>query len=117
MTNEEVVKHLEELRDRCNRLKYSAGKFEYYDTAERALDIAISAVCSYHSGGSNKMVDHVAEVGKMVSANIDLEAWEPCAVCNRPAYLMGDHYCPHCGRPLTPEARAMLEKRLRGCNE
>lgn len=23
-------------------------------------------------------------------------------------------YCPRCGRPLTPEARAMLEKRLRG---
>lgn len=24
-------------------------------------------------------------------------------------------FCPNCGRPLTPEARTMLEKRLRGC--
>lgn len=24
-------------------------------------------------------------------------------------------FCPNCGRPLTPEARSMLEKRLRGC--
>lgn len=50
-------------------------------------------------------------------AHIDLEDWEPCAVCNRPAYLMGDHYCPHCGRPLTQEARAMLEKRFRGISD
>lgn len=28
--------------------------------------------------------------------------------------LDGAMFCPKCGRPLTPEARAMLEKRLRG---
>ena len=26
-------------------------------------------------------------------------------------------FCPECGRPLTPEAWEILEKRLRGCNE
>lgn len=26
-------------------------------------------------------------------------------------------YCPHCGTPLNDEARTMLEKRLRGCDE
>ena len=31
--------------------------------------------------------------------------------------LAGAMFCPKCGRPLTPEARAMLEKRLRGCME
>lgn len=25
------------------------------------------------------------------------------------------NFCPHCGRPLTPEAWAILERRLRGC--
>lgn len=47
MTNDETVKHLEELRDRCKRLKYSSGKFEYYDEAEQALDMAISHLSAY----------------------------------------------------------------------
>lgn len=71
-------------------------------------------------------------------AHIDLEAWD-CEYCtgdvdDRPfldskdLYISGDgwltsdyqdhdfckiQFCPKCGRPLTPEARAMLEKRLR----
>lgn len=151
---------------------------------------------SDHSGGVNKMVDHVAEVGNMAQltieqmrdmggkpywhvglrkdskpphwaimdpmiakniddyfygerwiayayppAHIDLEAWEPCgemcrnncATCDHNAdELFGDadyckdchryskwessihKYCERCDRPRTPEARAMLEKRLRG---
>lgn len=74
-------------------------------------------------------------------AHIDLEAWEPCgetcrnncATCEHNAdelfsdadYCKDCHryskwessihkYCERCGRPRTPEARAMLEKRLRG---
>ena len=68
-------------------------------------------------------------------AYIDLEAWEPCSKCRSCASCLSStesvkHYpclqceryenfsprnfCPECGRPLTPEARAMLEKRLRG---
>ena len=71
-------------------------------------------------------------------AHIDLEAWEPCEWCgsvgkkpdnwvcsleddnghtvtnNHMVVCATANYCPVCGRPLTPEARAMLEKRLRG---
>ena len=57
MTNDETVKHLEELRDRSKRLKYSSGKFEYYDEAEQALDMAISHLSAYPP------------------AHIDREAW------------------------------------------
>ena len=111
---------------------------------------------SDHSGGANKMVD-VRGKDNNVSTNIDLEALEPCEVCNGKKTLyqhtnstklfmntFGEastlvtecmacppyadccmkgisansafkiNFCPECGRPLTPEARAMLEKRLRG---
>lgn len=66
--------------------------------------------------------------------HIDRAAWEePCELCGTlndeimcqfSKYTAYDQsttsrytsakFCPECGRPLTPEARAMLEKRLRG---
>lgn len=68
---------------------------------------------------------------------IDREAWQPCEKCKTCASCIsstesakdpksmcfncqcyGNHrprnFCPNCGRPLTPEAWAELEKRLRG---
>lgn len=68
-------------------------------------------------------------------AHIDREAWEPCKKCKSCASCTGSigdpnslpcsqceqycnyiprNFCPECGRPLTPEAWAELEKRLRG---
>lgn len=52
-------------------------------------------------------------------AHIDREAWEPCMLCKNPKSLnlfleMNCRYCPKCGRPLTDEAWAELEKRLMG---
>lgn len=65
-------------------------------------------------------------------AYIDLEAWEPCPLCGEykvfqflawetsdrclgnPDCMGTSLFCPHCGRPLTPEAWELLEKRLRG---
>ena len=65
-------------------------------------------------------------------AHIDMEEWG-CPLCNRsrvisfkawedeeayqeggPFVQGGAIFCPHCGNPRTPEARAELEKRLRG---
>lgn len=69
-------------------------------------------------------------------AHIDREAWESCPCCDAAKANSGVvnqalwvkepevnkwtlfgkklEYCPICGRPLTPEAWAELEKRLRG---
>lgn len=68
-------------------------------------------------------------------AHIDREAWVPCDYCANVKYITGNatavvpnkdnrqietymegdfDYCPVCGRPLTNEAWAELEKRLRG---
>ena len=74
-----------------------------------------------------------------IPAHIDREAWKPCgackngeitvhvpeframAVCNQHMdhaafdLTLRSRFCPWCGRPLTEEAWAELEKRLRGC--
>ncbi len=66
-------------------------------------------------------------------AHIDLEAWMAewvdndeseemmckCSKCGYPvSYFWGKTgFCPGCGKAMTPEAQAMLEKRLRGCNQ
>lgn len=71
-------------------------------------------------------------------AHSDREAWDPCEACKEGTIKINipefralaicnqhmDHeaftltlqtrFCPVCGRPLTPEAWAELEKRLRG---
>lgn len=72
--------------------------------------------------------------------HIDQEAWEPCGECkthcgicanyggwdrygkpkvcedckDHSNFLADDNFCSHCGRPLTPEAWAELEKRIGG---
>ena len=51
------------------------------------------------------------------TANINREAWEPCAVCSISHKHWAERqysYCPYCDRPLTEEAWAELEKRVRG---
>lgn len=48
------------------------------------------------------------------AAHIDWEAWEPCSECGPNRFIMGDKYCCECGRPLTEEAWAELEKRVKG---
>lgn len=59
-------------------------------------------------------------------AKLDRSRWEGCFLCKDVTYLGGDvcisgtHYtglsefnfCPNCGRPLTEEAWAELEKKL-----
>lgn len=65
--------------------------------------------------------------------NINVDAWEPCVECKtcrncknyveyepcKTCHNMSNfkpfNFCQECGKPLTLEARAMLEKRLRGC--
>lgn len=59
-------------------------------------------------------------------AHIDREEWKPCWLCSISSGEPAKHlilpetcnneakYCPECGRPLTEEAWAVLEKRLRG---
>lgn len=38
----------------------------------------------------------------------------PCDRCEMSEHYKPYNFCPHCGRPLTPAARELLERRLRG---
>ena len=76
-------------------------------------------------------------VWRFPSAHIDREAWEPCECCGRKTCTtcrrfpwhdeackkcenqnlwVPNKYCHNCGRPLTKEAWADLEKRLMGAS-
>lgn len=48
------------------------------------------------------------------TAHIDREKWDMCMFCEPNRLLMGYTYCSSCGRPLTEEAWAELERRCLG---
>lgn len=50
---------------------------------------------------------------------LDRNRWEGCWSCNDPkvrnlGLRHGREYCPRCGKPLTEEAWAELERRING---
>lgn len=45
-------------------------------------------------------------------ARIDRETWEPCELCEKQRKVFNEKFCGECGRPLTEEAWAELEKRI-----
>lgn len=47
-------------------------------------------------------------------AHIDREKWEPCMWCVLNGQFGLNNYCSACGRPLTEEAWAELERRMLG---
>lgn len=61
-----------------------------------------------------------------ISVNLDRNQWGRCYICKDAIYLDGDicvsgtyhirpdffEYCPNCGRPLTEEAWAELERKI-----
>lgn len=46
------------------------------------------------------------------SVHIDRETWEPCELCEKQRKVFNEKFCGECGRPLTEEAWAELEKRI-----
>lgn len=54
-----------------------------------------------------------------IARKIDREKWEPCKICGirgmaEALILKRERFCAHCGRPLTEEAWAELERRVFG---
>lgn len=54
------------------------------------------------------------EVYAYPPAHIDREAWELCMWCTLNRQFHENRYCQACGRPLTEEAWAELERRVCG---
>lgn len=109
MTNEEAIMRLEALRELSSEHSLK--------TIGKAIDMAIDALS-------------VKPIGETLTIHIDPEAWTAewenhyrsgvhagtGAVCSSCDVWNGRkaHFCPFCGKAMTPEALAMLEKRLRG---
>lgn len=96
MNREEAIKHLDIIR------VFDAPKLN------EALKMAIEALRA-----------------QQTSAKLDRSRWEGCDCCTAGdsefRYLLDkwgeDDYCPRCGRPLTEEAWAELERRIGGDDE
>ncbi len=96
---------LEQLRGKINEPVY----LYIYDTALDSGWHILKAVTEDKIifRGWNTVYVPISSIGKCFDlyayppAHIDREAWEPC------------EFCPKCGRPLTEEGWAILEKRLR----
>lgn len=93
-----------------------------------------------HGKIKDKTLQHICDRANELAyayptAHIDREKWEPCDVCSNAKHIVGlalaimddgsDHrvdtkmnceysFCPNCGRPLTDEAWAELERRVCG---
>lgn len=71
-----------------------------------------------HKNGVNFEYDIVSrgmEVYAYPPAHIDREKWGPCMWCVLNGQFGLNNYCSACGRPLTDEAWAELERRIESC--
>lgn len=88
MTREEAIKHFE-AQAQCN-----------YRPFREAAELAVTALRAQQE-----------------PVKLDRSRWEGCNACSDVAYLDFFQskrmiYCPYCGRPLTEEAWAELERRV-----
>lgn len=120
---------LEQLREMVEKPAY----LYIYDTALNSGWEIIKSVTEDKIifRGWNTVYVPISSLGKCFDlyayppAHIDREAWKECPWCKSEYTVIDDDFgqpvhpkmikfCWKCGRPLTPEACAMLEKRLRG---
>ena len=75
------------------------------DTLVEAYGIAIRAL---HAQKDSNLV----EIDQVKPAKLDRSRWEGCEYCKNMSILKG--FCYSCGRPLTEEAWAELERKIGG---
>lgn len=98
MTKEQAEKILDPETSRDAPLKYECE--ERIEAVNEACMVAVSAL-------------------RAQQAKLDRNRWEGCVNCattrsKQARKNLGYQYCEHCGRPLTEEALAELERRING---
>lgn len=130
MKIEEVIKQLESILAHVCSMAASPDADEIWKEDSDALEFAITALRSMQEAG---------EPIDSPPAHIDRSKWEACDHCKKACwncnhnlfavkemtkcddcvnqskweFIAYQNYCPKCGRPLTEEAWAELERRLR----
>lgn len=99
MTIEDAIKHCEEV---------AAGATEQGKCPECAAD---------HKQLAEWLIELIALRAQQTTAKPDRSRWEGCYSCGNMLKTirmvkLGRNYCPRCGRPLTEEAWAELERRI-----
>ena len=91
---------------------FHAALVEYVKTAGAViLRDSIGGVSEYYD--DEELQEDGINAYAYPPAHIDREAWEPCELCEKQRKVFNENFCGECGRPLTKEAWAELEKRLR----
>ena len=139
MDREEAIRAFEKIKRNAEThlgKKYAIGCENYYKNKIELAKIALDALRSNEDqtrSNEGALQDHTGDAADMMTpAHIDREAWEPCELCEKfdeiicqfskrteydqsiTSKYVEARFCPKCGRPLTPEAWAELEKRVRG---
>lgn len=84
----------------CGILKDYGKTWAVY--AYRPIDFDDWEPCRYcRLGICATCINHTASIGE-----------DPCAKCNGRSLYKPLAFCPYCGRPMTPDARMHLEKRI-----
>lgn len=84
-------------------------------TTEEAIRILETGIDMPDYPHTMEMLDEAVRMGvdalRAHQAKLDRSQWKGCETCKGGRYRRGE-YCPGCGRPLTEEAWAELEKRI-----
>ena len=118
MTWEEAIERLERLKRSCRDLAAGMPDEPGWTLHGMALDMALTALRPVSReqvekvfGGKweEETYTTVSGRGRVIHSKKCT-----CSACGKANGRAKTNFCPHCGKPRTPEARAELEKRLRG---
>lgn len=136
MKIEKVIKQLESILDHTRSMAASPDADEIWKEDSDALEFALTALCSVSrvqelEAENKELKERIVNWRKyMAPAHIDRRAWTAewvpttdddgcvwleCSACEYDLDSMEESnpFCPSCGRAMTEEACAKLERRLR----
>lgn len=115
MTNEKAIEILQNMAPGCGE------KVRYPESVNcEAIDIAINALSSYKNEPLTleKLREKWEPCELCKSCTncwfcMNIKTGKPCVDCDKYSKFSPVSYCRYCGRPLTKDAWAGLEKRIR----
>ena len=117
MKIEEVIKQLESILDHTRSMAASPDADDIWKEDIDALEFALTALHSMLEARETFHIDRNEWTAEWIYPENEwnLPRCSKCGCNSKDAtYGHKDNFCPKCGRAMTPEAWAELERRLRG---